>query len=116
MGRKIIIEQDAPSASDAVIEIAASLGGVAFAGCTGMYLDKFLPAAVTTLDKVVRWGTVGLGGLTAGVGCAKAIETEMKDAREIAMMAKLQAAGLLSKEEVQAIEEKKEVNKAPAKK
>lgn len=115
MGRKIIIEQDAPSASDVVIEVVSSLGGAAFAGCTGMYLNHFLPAAVTTLDKVVRWGTVGLGGLTAGVGCAKAIETEMKDAREIAMMAKLQASGMLSKEDVKAIEEEK-AEKAPAKK
>ena len=115
MGRKIIIEQDAPSASDVVIEVVSSLGGAAFAGCTGIYLDKFLPAAVTTLDKVVRWSTVGLGGLTAGVSCAKAIETEMKDSREIAMMAKLQASGLLSKEDVQAIESE-EAKKASAKK
>ena len=116
MGRKIIIEQDAPSASDAVIEVVSSLGGIAFAGCTSMYLDKFLPVAVTTLDKVVRYTTVGLGGLTAGVGCAKAIETEMVDAREVAIMAKLQASGLLTKEDVKAVEEEKEASKASAKK
>ena len=117
MGRKITIEQDALSASDVAIEVLASIGGAAFAGCTGMYLDMFLPAAVTTLDKVVRWSTIGLGGLTAGVGCAKAIETEMMDGREIAIMARLQASGLLSKEEVQTIEqEKQEAKKAPAKK
>lgn len=115
MGRKITIEETTPSASDIFIECVSSLGGIALGMGTGMYLDRLLPVAATTIEEVVRKGTVGLGSFTIGVAGSKAIESEMKDARELAIMAKLMATGVLSKEDVKAVEEK-EPAKASAKK
>ena len=116
MGRKITIEETTPSASDIFIECVSSLGGIALGMGTGMYLDRLLPVAATTVEEVVRKGTVYLGSFTVGVAGSKAIESEMKDARELAIMAKLMASGVLSKEDVEAVEEKKEPVKASAKK
>lgn len=116
MGRKITIEETTTSASDIFIECVSSLGGIALGMGTGMYLDKLLPVAATTIEEVVRKGTVYLGSFTVGVAGSKAIESEMQDARDLAIMTKLMAKGLLSKEEAQAVEEKKETVKASAKK
>ena len=115
MGRKLIIEQDAPSASDTVIEIVSSLGGIALGVSSGWYLNQFLPAAATTVEEVVRKSAVGLGSITRGVAGSKAIQSEREDARELAIMTKLMASGLLSKEDVEAVE-KKETVKVSAKK
>jgi len=109
MGRRIIIEQDTPSASDIVIEIVSSIGGIALGAGSAMYLNTLLPAAATAMEEVVRKGTIGLGSFTIGVAGSKAIESEMEDCREAAMMAKLMASGLFSKEEIE------EVTKTPVK-
>jgi len=107
MARKLIIEQDTPSASDTVIEIVSSLGGIALGISSGWYLNQILPAAATTMEEVVRRSAVGLGSFTIGVTGSKAIQSEMEDAREAAIMAKLMASGLLTKEEVKTVEEEK---------
>lgn len=113
MGRKITIEETTPSASDIFIECVSSLGGIALGVGAGMYLDRLLPIAATTVEEVVRKGTVGLGSFTIGVAGSKAIQSEMEDARELAIMTKLMASGILTKEDV---EEKQETVKVSAKK
>ena len=117
MARKLIIEQDTPSVSDTVIEVVSSLGGIALGISSGWYLNQLLPAAATTMEEVVRKSAVGIGSFTIGVTGSKAIQSEMEDARDAAIMAKLAASGLLTQQDAKVIEEeKKEVGKTSAKK
>lgn len=112
--RKITIEQEV-SLADSVFEIIGAVAGLGLAAGTGFYMNQFLPAAATATEEVLRKGTIGLGSFTTGYFGSKAVEGELHDIHEAAVMTKLMTAGLLSKEDIQAIEQEKEV-KVSAKK
>lgn len=116
MAREFTITENETSFTDGMIEVISSLCGIGFAFGSGYYLNQILPVAANAAEEVIRKGTIGLGSFTLGTTAAKAVNQEMTDLKNAAVMARLVAKGKLSSQETTTTEVKEEAKKVSTKK
>ncbi len=110
MAREFTITESETTFADGVIEVVSSLCGIGLAFGSGYYLNQIIPAAANAAEEVIRTGTIGMSSFTLGTAGAKAVNQEMTDLKNAAILARLSAKGKLSQEAEVKEEETKKVS------